>query len=110
MSRDDELRAILEYCEAATAGEWEYHTDHPEWVWGPDGDGICECWGNLALGTEPSDDATFIARARIDLPAVVKELLLARGLLIDWCSVPWKHTTPEMVDRTRAFLGGDDEG
>jgi hypothetical protein len=52
-------------------------------------------------------DAEFFAYARTDLPAVVKELIEARKLLLDWCSVPWQHKTPEMLERTRAFLWGE---
>lgn len=80
---DAELEAMEKRCEAATKGPWEWfknqvHPDGTVGVWGPDGDEICACWGNLAYSTEPTDDADFIAHARSDVPALIAALREAR--------------------------------
>jgi len=50
----------------------------------------------------------FIAAARTDLPAVVKELIEARRLLEEWSHGHWYAGDQlDLEQRTRAFLGGE---
>ena len=50
-----------------TDGPWEFSQNHLQFVWGPDGDAVCKCEGNLGQFPEPiheEDDARFIVAAR----------------------------------------------
>ena len=112
MSRDDELRAMLAYCEAATEGPWERDE---QGFRKPDGDRfITAPYHDLDISEE---DATFIAQARTDFPAVVKELQAVREVMLearDNCAhTPTTgHCAHCQADpstcKIYAFLGADD--
>lgn len=120
MSRDDELRAMVEYCEAATEGPWGWNDSSD--VRGHKGElrAPSPTNGFMLVGAFINPcDGSLIARSRTDLPSVVKELLTARELLRRWADATaidpvdgdavsvdlWTHNA--LYPDTRVFLGGE---
>lgn len=66
----------LALCEKATPGPWWRRAwiDTDPAIWGPDGDIIARCRGNLAEGGTASQNAHFVATAREGYPMALKEL------------------------------------
>lgn len=106
----EQRRAARARCEAAHKGPWKpsYGLDDVRVTIVrcgpyPYDDAIAKVYGNV--------NAEFIYHARTDLPAALDALDAKdaenerlKDLLRDWCSVPWQHKTPEMLERTRAAL------
>jgi hypothetical protein len=108
---DAELQSILERCERATAGEWciqwQFNIMGHDRLVANTG-GSTSSVAQLEFHNQNIANADFIAHARTDLPAVVKELLEARGLLRGWLDNVEREAHPFRgihVD-TRVFLGG----
>jgi hypothetical protein len=106
---DKALGEMLAYCEKATEGPW-YAT-----ICG-DVRSALTCELLLTGGADNSyRDAAFTTHARTDLPAVVKALQEARGLLRELLKIAEFYAPGDdnvaacTFDDTRDFLGGDDE-
>ena len=72
----EQIAAIAARANAATAGPWSFDSDYPDEVFGPDGDAVATCYGNLGLddGYSEEDVAAFIAGARQDIPALLSHV------------------------------------
>ena len=88
----EQIAAIAARANAATAGPWSFDSDYPDEVFGPDGDAVATCYGNLGLddGYSEEDVAAFIAGARQDIPALLAhvaaieaEVERLRGALVE---------------------------
>ena len=102
---DDEIKAGLALCEAATEGpwEWERHDDSMDSLAGPhDVLSVMKC--DSCVGSErrcykpDPDDAEFIARARTDLPralAVVEAADRLAVLIDDYVGEDHDHDRDE---------------
>lgn len=81
---DDELKAIEERAKAATPGPWDCtYGGSSAWSVGPESDPQLNPVAHVRSRNEGPEgaDATFIAHARQDIPALSAEVRRLRGLL-----------------------------
>jgi hypothetical protein len=106
---EQELTAMKERAEKATAGPWEgfkkVYRDKDLWIVGPANDAAID--GNKHFFGPVNQD--FCIHARTDVPALVDDLLKARHLLEAAAGIIESKFGPEWADEIRAFLGAGDE-
>lgn len=75
----EQRQRLRELLSKVTPEGWDvgdYEEKGTVFVFGPDGDGVCEVWGNIALddGYDAKDVAQFIAESRSAVPALLADL------------------------------------
>ena len=95
---DAELQAIRQRCERATPGSW-YHgqnVKHEHNVYGPQQEDITPAFADQNYGRPMvPEDATFIAHARTDVPALLAEVERLRAALADYHCESCDGSAPE---------------
>lgn len=72
------LRAALAACKVRPwflNDQWvQTKDDYHQWIYGADGDGVCEVHGNIAMGVHTTDRARLIALAVNALPSLLARI------------------------------------
>lgn len=81
MMKDTEIKQIQERCERATKGPWISFVEGRDHT---SGSSFIRTAGNdIELTGASADDQDFIAHARQDIPALIKEICRLRKILDD---------------------------
>lgn len=115
---DQELAAMLERAERATEGPWEkFYSNYDTGTWCvcpiDEATGLITHDDKIIIDDVETNDADFIAAARTDLPAVVKDLIEARGAISEMCEFDCRWAADDCGNNEcslypfRALLGGE---